>query len=354
MQTLKMPYYDPTKSYEENYQQGPFGGFRETRIEHRGESTETFLGNQVYKTFGIPAGPLLNAKFVEAAFRAGFDLPTYKTVRTGFQKSLSFPNVVAVDVAGDLTLDQAQAGIKTKEGYGQPLSITNSFAVPSLEPDQWQPDMAKAVNSAGKGQVMIASFQGTNRGQGAEAYIQDYALAAKLVKETGAKILEANLSCPNEGTAALMCFDVERVVQIAKAIKKEINDIPLLLKLSYFKDDELLRQFVKKVGPLVQGLVAINTIPAKVIKADGSQALPGEGRTISGVCGTAIKWAGLTMVKRLLVLRQEFKLNFIIVGVGGIMTESDYREYRQAGADAALSATGSMWNHNLAREIYEK
>jgi hypothetical protein len=33
----------------------------------------------VYEPFGIPAGPLLNGRYVSAALAKGFDIVTYKT-----------------------------------------------------------------------------------------------------------------------------------------------------------------------------------------------------------------------------------------------------------------------------------
>ena len=50
------------------------------------------------------------------------------------------------------------------------------------------------------------------------------------------------------------------------------------------------------------------------------------------------------MVKRLRGLRDELALNFKIFGVGGIVTANDFKVYMEAGVDAALSATGAMWN----------
>ena len=39
------------------------------------------------------------------------------------------------------------------------------------------------------------------------------------------------------------------------------------------------------------------------------------------------------------------------MGVGGVVRPEDYRAYREAGANAVMSATGAMWNANLARDI---
>jgi dihydroorotate dehydrogenase len=60
------------------------------------------------------------------------------------------------------------------------------------------------------------------------------------------------------------------------------------------------------------------------------------------------------MVEKLNKIRQEKKLSYEILGVGGVMTADDYFEYRNAGADAVQSATGAMWNPNLAHDIWKK
>ena len=89
------PFYDVSRSYEDNYEQGPFGAFAEALKDGNGADAAgttsegasegalaTFLGQPVNLPFGIPAGPLLNSRFTTAAFRMGFDLATYKTVRS--------------------------------------------------------------------------------------------------------------------------------------------------------------------------------------------------------------------------------------------------------------------------------
>ncbi|MFW5703461.1 MAG: hypothetical protein ACOCXQ_01380 [Patescibacteria group bacterium] len=346
------PFYDTNKSYEENLKKGPFAGFSDNlSYRQKGEPEYDFFGHTVYLPFGIPAGPLPNSAFIKAAFEKGFDLPYYKTVRTRPHSCHPWPNVVPVEVEGDLTLEKASKGLVVADEFNDPLAITNSFGVPSFDPDIWQPDMQKAIEAAGKGQVMIASFQGTNRGEGVDAFIKDHVLGARLVKETGAKILEVNYSCPNEGTSNMLCFDKDRVITISQAIKDEIGNTPLLIKLAYFPDDQFLRDYVTEIGRIVDGFSVINTIPAEIRTREGEQALPGEGRLRSGVCGAPIKWAGVDMVRRIKALRDELGYSFMIVGTGGVTRTEDYTEYRDAGADAVMSATGAMWNPYLAQEI---
>ena len=273
-------------------------------------------------------------------------------MRTNKHPTNEWPNVLAVKVEGDLTLKKAEEGLVGTDVYEEPIAITNSFGVPSYDPDVWQPDMADAVKYAKKGQIVVGSFQGTtNRSGDVQDYIKDFAKAARLVKEAGAKILEANLSCPNEGSAHLLCFDIERTKQISEEIKNEIGNTPLIIKIAYFEDDKQLKKLVQAVGKTVDAISAINTIPAKIFDKKGEQALPGSNRLRSGVCGHPIKWAGIDSVKRLKDLREKLNLSYAIIGVGGLTTPSDYNEYMDVGADAAMSATGAMWNPYLAQDI---
>lgn len=348
---MNTPFYNPEISYEENFEQGPFGAFADGKIfTQDAEPKVEFLGQKVFTPFGIAAGPLVNGKFVKAALNKGFDLPVYKTVRSKKYPCHPWPNIVSLKVEGNITLEMADKGLEASQVYKEPLSITNSFGVPSWDPDFWQKDMSDAVKSARLGQVFIGSFQGTPTGQ-EKSYIADFVTAAKLVKETGAKILEVNFSCPNEGTAHLLCFDVERVVKIAAAIKNEIGNTPLIIKIAYFKDQAQLYRLVEASGHFIDGIAAINTIAAKIYNQKGEQALSGQGRLVSGTCGAGIKWAGLDMVARLKKLREEFDMKFSIIGVGGVMKTKDYNQYRKNGADAVMSATGAMWNPYLAQEI---
>lgn len=351
---LDQPFYDPTKSYEANYAAGPFGLLAEPgELPRTGEPQAIFLGQPVYLPFGIPAGPLINANFVAAAFRRGYDLAVYKTVRSRVQACHPWPNVLGVEIDGDLTLAKAATNLVAEPEYTEPISITNSFGVPSKDPAVWQTDMRQALAATGQGQVLIGSFQGTKSDDGsAEAFIADYGATARLVAETGVQVFETNLSCPNEGTANLVCFDIETSEKIVAAIRKEIGSRPLILKLAYFTDAEHLKKFVQTIGPLVDGLSTINTIAATVVTPTGEQALPGEGRLRSGVCGAAIRWAGLEMVQRLKNLREELHQKFTIIGVGGVTEPADYTAYRTAGADAVMSATGAMWHADLAERIW--
>lgn len=350
---LSTPFYDPERSYEDNFSEGPFGYFAEPGVTpQKGEPQYDFFGHKVYSPFGIPAGPLINGNFTQAALDKGFDIVIYKTVRTRKYPCHPWPNVLSVDVQGDLTLEKAKGKLVANHEFHEPLSITNSFGVPSPDPEFWQQDIARLIKAQRPGQIVVGGFQGTKVGDGdVEAYIEDYRVAARMLKDLGIQVFEVNLSCPNEGTANLLCFDIERSALVVRAIKEIIGDLRLMVKVAYFQDQDALRTFVQRVGSVADGISAINTIATEIVDENGEQALPGEGRARSGVCGHSIKWAGLEMVKRLKALREELGLHYTITGVGGVTHPEDFLEYRSAGADVVMSATGAMWNPHLAEDI---
>ena len=350
------PFYDPLKSYEENYAEGPFGAFQDGEVLlQTGEPTHDFHGQKVYAPLGIPAGPLLNSAFCAAAFKKGYDIAVYKTVRSGVFPCHPFPNVLAIHPEGDLDFDTLSRPVIADATYSEPLSITNSFGVPSKDAAVWQEDVRKAVLAAGKGQVLVLSFMGTVReGQTEQEFIDDYVLAAKLSYETGAKVLETNLSCPNIGNEGLVCYNLDVTEKVAKGIRSVIGDTPLILKVGYYKDDAGMERLAEITQEYANGVSGINTLQAEVRDAEGNQALPGSpARLRSGVCGAGIKWAGLDFVKRMKAIKDRGGFTFSLEGVGGVTVPEDYQEYRDAGADVVMTATGAMWNPHLAKEIKE-
>jgi dihydroorotate dehydrogenase (NAD+) catalytic subunit len=352
----KAPFYDPEKTYEENYEEGPFGAFADEKIyEQKGEPKNNYHGQQVYLPFGIPAGPIINSKYVKASFEKGFDIVVYKTVRSDFYLVHPFPNILSVHTDGDLTLEKLQKPLVSDTDFSPPIAITNSFNIPSKKPEIWQEDMKKAISYAGKGQVLVGSFVGTVRpDQTQEEFVADWGVVAKLVLETGAPILEADISCPNNGDEGLVCYNLEITETICKSVRNVIGNTPFILKVGYYENYEQLEKLAVIANEYADGISAINTLPGIIVDREGNQALPGKNRVKGGVCGAPIKWAGLEMVKKLHKLREKNNYKFSIDGVGGVTTPEDYQEYMGAGADAVFSATGAMWNPHLAQDIKAK
>ncbi|HVZ12129.1 MAG TPA: hypothetical protein VG965_03805 [Patescibacteria group bacterium] len=357
--SLSTPFYNPDISYEDNFEQGPFGEFANgKKYEYAGVPTHKFLGKTLHGVFGISAGPLLNANYVMAALDHGYPIAVYKTVRSVPWASQGMPNIKALEIdPKDFSLDRAVEGIETSNRYKSPLTATNSFGVPSTHPDEWQPDMKKAVDYAKEGQMVIGSFQGTTRpGASFDEYVEDWQNTADLVIETGARVIEANLSCPNQGKEGIVCLDIDASEMIVRAIRERIGDkVKFGIKMTNFGlvpgKPDALRDFVARIGPYVDYVAAINTIPTRTLNPDGSPAF-GPDRTSTGACGSEIKPYALSMVQRCAEYRDELGLDFSIIGIGGVDHPSDYTEFRLAGADAVMGATGPIFKPSLGREVH--
>jgi dihydroorotate dehydrogenase len=349
--------FDPTRTFDDNFDHGPFPVTDEPPYQNSGEPQYSFLGHKIYSPFGIGAGSLPTSKHTTYAFERGFDVVVYKTQRSVPFAANAFPNVVYVEVDGDLTLDKAAkplVGHKTSDTPVEQLTITNSFGNPSRGPEFWVEDMRRAVAAQGKGQLLIASVVGTIQdGFSQDDYYSDFAQAAKLAASTGVQAIEINFSCPNVANEGVICYTPEAVITIAKQAKELVGNIPLIGKLGYFTAEQqhLLEQIVRETRETLSAFSLINTIPAAVVDEQGNQLLPGEGRLRSGMCGASIKWAGLDMVQRLDALRKQQRLTYEIIGIGGVMTPADFQDYRHAGADVVQSVTAAMWNPDLAAQI---
>lgn len=352
------PIYDPLKTFDDNFDNGPFGDFASGEdYKNQAEPGNKFLGLDIYEPFGIAAGPLPSSKHTTAAFNKGYDVVVYKTQRTVSVQANQFPNIVPIDVDGDVSLEKAEQGLTIRDEFNKDtkkLTITNSFGNPSRGPQYWTDDLKKALAGQGKGQLLVMSVCGTIRkNQTQDEYLQDFADAAKQAYDAGAKAIELNLSCPNVASEGIICYTPEAVKSIVGKTRSIVPDAKLVLKFGYFakEQESLLEKIIGSIAKDADAISVINTIPAAVYKKDGSQALPGKGRLKSGLCGAGIKWAGLEMVRRLDRIRKSQNYNFEIVGVGGVMTPEDYKQYREAGADCVQACTGPMWNPGLAAEI---
>ncbi len=356
MHPIKYDIYEATKSYEENYNFGPFfeGEIPERKLNP--DKKIKLWDFELNSPLGIPAGPLLNAKWVKFYAQMGFDVPVYKTVRSIPTPSHQAPNCVYVNPPEQIQLGHKPDLVTTDRPQNlEQLTITNSFGVPSKERNIWMADVHKANESLDDGQIMILSFMGTHGAEGRDL-VADYAYTASLAKEAGGKILETNYSCPNlcGSKAGALYQDPESSSQISKAIRKAIgSDQKFIIKIGNLPYDQL-KAVVSANLPYVDGIAGINTMPGNVRHPNGQQALPGKGRLTSGICGAKIKAVSHNFVENMVHIKSELKSDFVICGVGGIMSAEDFNDRLKAGADIAMSATAIMWDPFLAHRYHNK
>jgi dihydroorotate dehydrogenase (NAD+) catalytic subunit len=391
--------YDPSLSYDENYNRGPFAKWclptqHFTKISYLDKPTHQFLGMPAHIPFGIPAGPLLNSRFVAAAWDAGLSVATYKTVRSQFWASHAHPNVLSISLPHSEPLDSTRrltaeqmlragtppprvvarsldmTALNTQNG-APGLSISNSFGVPSKSPHEWQNDVKLALASRGKiaqssaaedPRILVLSFQGSRAAANTSdsAFAEDAVLCQQLALEsfhnqTNQKytVLEVNLSCPNERGAPIYT-NVTASLKLLEALKRNRPDtgVKFIVKIGSLSND-LTLDFVRGAKGLVDAIAAINTVSATILSPQGETIL-GSGDRTGGVCGELIFQENLSMLERLVEARERTatsKSEMQLVSVGGVTTVERFLQVRTAGADHVQAATACMWNQSLAPEV---
>ncbi len=344
------PVYDIAKSWDYNYQKGPFFKGPYPPIPKKAEWE--FLGHKLISPLGIAAGPLPNAKWLITYAKLGYGSLIQKTVRSSAHKSHPSPNIVYVESnRKKIAKSDTLVGFKKYNGSLEKLSITNSLGNPCKSPKEWMQEAKKTKQVIKKGQLFGISVYGTQKEKTTlEELAKDYAKVAKMAKEAGAQFIEANLACPNvKGSENPFLYrDPESVMGISRAIKFTIGNLPLVLKIGYFESFKNLLDVLKAAKGHFEAISAINTIPKKVLDKNGKQILP--GRDTSGICGFVIKDYGIKMVEDLIKAKKLAKYNFEVIGVGGVMRPQDVSNYLNAGANHVHSATAVMWNPYLAYE----
>lgn len=334
--------YDIGKSYAVNAAEGPFF---HGEIPKRPETKHwvDFLGFKVRSPIGVPAGPLLNSRWIALAAKLGYDLPVYKTIRSFAHPGHALPNMIFIEPDGSQSAHKIDHLPRDLEH----LTVTNSFGMPSKSPDFLLEDIDRAQKSLSDGQLLIVSVVGTpNQGV---SFSEDFVRAALIAKEAGAKVIEANFSCPNVGKAeGCLYMSAESVGQFAKELVRAIHPIPLIIKVGLFSDPEQMRQvFLAAARAGARAICGINSVSMQVTDRQGHPAL-GEGRASSGVCGAAIRPKALQFIREASALNRKEKLDLTLMGCGGIVEPKHFDEFFAAGASAALVATGMMWDPYLA------
>jgi dihydroorotate dehydrogenase (NAD+) catalytic subunit len=404
--------YDPSVSYEQNFAHGPFPEWcfpqrSFPRLRYLGKPRYDFLGKLVHVPLGVPAGPLLNSRFVQVAWDAGLSVCTYKTVRSQVWPSHAHPNVLSVRPSDSMVGQLSQYGTAVDESVSSPtsqaagavsscsgaemiprvcaspltsvsaadavasaqatgalpLSITNSFGVPSQDPTWWQADVASLLTQSGAyGRELVVSFQGSREKDassgpaGFEAFVRDAQHAQALAIATGASLLEVNLSCPNESGTPIY-RDRQGSIQLLRALAETrppgVRLIAKIGSLAHKSGSPECLGFVESCGPYVDGFSAINTVLCEISGSDGSPAL-GSGSSFGGVCGALIFQENLRMTRLLVAARESLGVraaDLFIVSVGGVNSVERFQMLRDAGADHVQAATACMWNLDLPRQI---
>jgi dihydroorotate dehydrogenase len=340
--------YDVTRTWEENYQNGPLLPEKRPMIPETGR--KSFLGLMVKSRIGISAGLLLNSQWLLPYAEWGFDLLTYKTVRSSQRASHPLPNWVFVED----TSPPLGPVVVTDCVPEDPREISSAvcFGMPSADPEIWRPDIKLIRHRLADGQVLIVSVVASPDSTSTlDDIAEDFALCARWAAEAGAHVIEANLSCPNVCSAeGSLYHDAVASRLIASRIRDSIHDVPLLLKVSTFHSRDAQREFMMSVNGVANGITLVNCISRPVLNRDGNPVFGPEYRN-AGVLGRAIHQPSVDLVRLTREIIEQNNLSLEIAAVGGVAGVKDIQEFWDAGADAILCGSSPMYNPSLAYEI---
>lgn len=337
-----LPRYDLRRSYEWNYNHPPEPvDVAMPRLAGEWQ----FCGLPVASPLGIAAGPLLNGKWCLYYASLGFDVVTYKTVRSVQRDCYPLPNLVPVECPS-LLGDEAEVN-ECLEMQG---SWAVSFGMPSKSPEVWRDDVQwTRLQLAPTQRLCVSVVASVQDGWSIGDLADDYARCAKWAVESGADIVEANFSCPNVTTCDGQLYqhpDDARIV--AQRIRDAIGRVPLIIKIGHVPAREAATQLIDGLAPSASALAMTNSIATQVRQRDGRLQFEGQVRGICGSATLAASTSQVAMFQELLSTRNE---GLDLIGVGGAGSSRDVRGYLQAGAHAVHFATAAMVNPGLALEI---
>lgn len=353
---MPLPRYDSTQTYAWNYQHAP-------------EPLEVpvppcpgrwdYCGLSVASPLGIPAGPLLNGRWLLHYAALGFDSLTYKTVRGVPRGCYPLPNLQPVRT-GQLRGDEGVVPVA--------LEMTGSWAVsfgmPSQPPDVWRADVEATRRKLPAGKVLAVSVVGTiEEGWTIDHLADDYARCARWAVESGADVVETNFSCPNVSTCDGQLYQsCESAALVAARVRQAIGRTPYVLKIGRFSvpaeeaaveapGGDVIGPFLSAVAPYADALAMTNSVAARVALPGGKYLFDGQPR---GICGEATRHASLLQVRLFSQAVQALGLPLKLVGVGGASTAEHVRQYLAAGAHAVHLATAAMLDPLVGIKIREE
>ena len=341
LESKELPRYDMRRSYLDNYNAAPVPVSIDVPVV---PGTWSFCGLAVDSPIGMPAGPLLNGAWCLYYASLGFDVLTYKTVRTSQRACYPVPNLVPVDCG---YLKGGETRVSLSETMRNSWAV--SFGMPSAAPEIWRADVEQTRDTLPAGKLLSVSVVGTIQpGWTLQDLADDYALGAQWAVESGADAIEVNFSCPNVSTRdGQLSQQPADAGLVADTIRDAIGSVPLVVKIGHV-DPRSIEELVGALGSYVSAVAMTNNVAATVADPNGELLFDGQPR---GICGNGCRQVSIAQTRLFRQAIERSKLNMEIVGVGGVFSADHVRQYMEAGASAVHVATAAMLNPLVAVEI---
>ena len=154
---------------------------------------------------------------------------------------------------------------------------------------------------------------------------------------------ELNLSCPNTNAGGLeFGADPRAVARVLELATRETRR-PLVAKLSpVLPDIAGMAMVARDAG--AAGVTVVNTMPGFLADAQGQPLL---GHGTGGMSGPALLPIGVQAVRRI----RERVPELTIIGVGGVRSGADARQYLRAGAALVAIGTAALADPRLPERV---
>lgn len=175
--------------------------------------------------------------------------------------------------------------------------------------------------------------------------IEDYCEVVDKLSDSGADLLEINISCPNVKEGGIAFGQNPKSVEtITKELKKRAKQ-PIIMKLSPNVTDITETAKAAEAGG-ADALSLINTLTG--MKIDVHKRTFSLANKTGGLSGPAIKPVAVRMV-----YQTANAVEIPIIGMGGIIESEDALEFIMAGASAVAVGTANFANPLATIEIIE-
>lgn len=344
--------YDRTKTYQWNYDNAPehnpdielerapiIGEFLSSNASgdwRNGDQDWTFCGLKIPSPLGISAGPLLNGRWVLYYSRLGFDVLTYKTVRSRYRECYAQPNLQPIKEA------QVVNGQVTTATDEMTASWAISFGMPSMPPEVWARDITWTREHLASEKLLSVSVVATPEPDWSLKQVaDDYAACAHLASKAGADCIELNFSCPNVSSADGQLYqDPESARIVLDAVRQRVSSVPLLIKIGHVASEEAAICLLQACDGYLQAISMTNCLACHV-QTQHDQSLLFDGKP-RGIGGSAILESSVAQVQMFSELSKREKSRTHIIGVGGVSNVGHVVDYLESGAESVQLATAAM------------
>lgn len=175
--------------------------------------------------------------------------------------------------------------------------------------------------------------------------LEEYTAMAALLKDEDVDSIELNISCPNVKCGGMAFGTNPEMVKMVTYAVKEASQKHLIVKLSPNVTS------IKEIALAAESsgadcLSMINTVTGMAI--DIKRRKPVIANKIGGMSGPAIKPVGLRAV-----YETYGAVKIPILGMGGIMNETDVVEYLMAGSAAVAIGTATLVSPDAGKVILD-